>query len=274
MVTTPRLTYQDYANLEGDERYELLDGELILVAAPNEDHQTASLRMIVRMKAFVDENDLGRVFHAPYDVLFTDTDVVQPDVLFVSKERYHIRTPANIQGAPDLAVEILSPPSSRRDGTISASCTLATASGSTGSSILLTASYRSSSSGTACSRSSRPAQKETLLSPWSSRASASAWRSFSRSNPSPCGPCSDRLGESPARGIPSARGPGALPCFAVRRGRPWRCRLDSGIRSSEEQHAPPSTLTWLHRDMGCRTAFAPHANLPDRNSRQAQSEFK
>ena len=59
MVTT-RLTYQDYANLEGDERYELLDGELILVAAPNEDHQTASLRMIVRMNAFVDENDLGR----------------------------------------------------------------------------------------------------------------------------------------------------------------------------------------------------------------------
>ena len=115
MATTPRLTYQDYADLEGDERYELLDGELILVAAPNEGHQTASLRMIVRMNAFVDENGLGRVFHAPYDVLFTDTDVVQPDVMFVSKERYHIRTPANIQGAPDLAVEILSPSSSRRD---------------------------------------------------------------------------------------------------------------------------------------------------------------
>ncbi len=74
MVTT-RLTYQDYANLEGDERYELLDGELIPVTSPDEDHQTASLRMIVRMNAFVDENDLGRVFHAPYDVLFTDTDI-------------------------------------------------------------------------------------------------------------------------------------------------------------------------------------------------------
>ena len=115
MVTTPRLTYQDYADLDGGERYELLDGELILAAAPDEDHQTASLQMIVRMNAFVNENDLGRVFHAPYDVLFADTDVVQPDLLFVSKERYHIRTPANIQGAPDLAVEILSPSSSRRD---------------------------------------------------------------------------------------------------------------------------------------------------------------
>ena len=115
MVTTSKLTYQDYANLEGDERYELLDGELILVAAPNEDHQTVSLRMIVRMNAFVEENRLGRIFHAPYDVLFTDTEVVQPDLLFVSTERDHIRTPANIQGAPDLVVEILSPSSSRRD---------------------------------------------------------------------------------------------------------------------------------------------------------------
>ena len=115
MVTSPGLTYQDYANLEGDERYELLDGELIVVAASSEDHQTDSLRMIVRMNSFVEENQLGRIFHAPYDVLFTDADVVQPDVMFVSNERDHIRTPANIRGPPDLIVEILSPPSSRRD---------------------------------------------------------------------------------------------------------------------------------------------------------------
>ena len=115
MVTTPRLTYQDYANLEGDERYELIDGELILVGSPNTDHQTASVRIGYRMYSFVEENGLGRFFHAPYDVLFTDTDVVQPDLLFVSKERESIITEANIQGAPDLIVEILSPSSSRRD---------------------------------------------------------------------------------------------------------------------------------------------------------------
>ena len=115
MVTTPRLTYQDYVALEGDERYELMDGELILVAAPSEDHQTVIMELGYRMHAFVRENDLGRVIQAPYDVLFTDTEVVQPDLLFVSKDRYHIRTPANIQGAPDLVVEVLSPSSSRRD---------------------------------------------------------------------------------------------------------------------------------------------------------------
>ena len=41
MVTTPRLTYQDYANMEGNDRYELLDGELILVPSPNTAHQNS-----------------------------------------------------------------------------------------------------------------------------------------------------------------------------------------------------------------------------------------
>ena len=45
MVIATRLTYQDYLNTPGDERYELLDGELILVASPNEDHQTASIEL-------------------------------------------------------------------------------------------------------------------------------------------------------------------------------------------------------------------------------------
>ena len=115
MVTTPKLTYQDYANMDGDERYELHDGELILVASPNRDHQITSMRIGYRMYSFVEENDLGWIFDAPFDVLFTDTEVVQPDLLFVSKEREHVITPANIQGAPDLIVEVLSPSSVRRD---------------------------------------------------------------------------------------------------------------------------------------------------------------
>ena len=115
MVTTRRLTYQDYASLDGDERYELLDGDLILVASPNRDHQTVVMELGFQMHAFVKENDLGWVYSAPFDVLFTDTDVVQPDLMFVSREREHILTPANVQGAPDLIVEVLSPSSSTRD---------------------------------------------------------------------------------------------------------------------------------------------------------------
>ena len=115
MVTTPRLTYQDYADLEGDERYELLDGELVMAPAPNMDHQEVVTNLGHLLVTLVKEHDLGTVYYAPTDVVLSDTDVVQPDILFVSKERSHIRTADNIQGAPDLIVEILSPSSVRRD---------------------------------------------------------------------------------------------------------------------------------------------------------------
>ena len=115
MVTTRKLTYEDYAALEDDKRYELLDGKLILLDSPSRDHQSVRMHLLFDMYAFVNENDLGWVYCAPFDVLFTDTDVVQPDILFISQEREHILTPANVQGAPDLIVEILSPSSSTRD---------------------------------------------------------------------------------------------------------------------------------------------------------------
>ena len=115
MVTATRLTYQDYFNTPGDERYELLDGELILVASPNMAHQDVVTNLGTPLSVFVKEGDLGKLYFAPTDVIFSDSNVVQPDLLFISKEREHIRTPANIQGAPDLIVEILSPSSARRD---------------------------------------------------------------------------------------------------------------------------------------------------------------
>ena len=115
MVTTPRLTYQDYANLEGDDRYELLDGQLVQVPSRNTAHQTVSIRLMTEMYLFMKENSLGRIYPAPFDVLFTDFDVVQPDLLFISGNRKHIITPDNVQGAPDMTVEILSPETARMD---------------------------------------------------------------------------------------------------------------------------------------------------------------
>ncbi len=65
----------------------------------------------------MNEHRLGGVYDAPFDVVLSDVDVLQPDLLFVSNKRGHIITPANIQGAPDLVVEILSPSTAKRDRT-------------------------------------------------------------------------------------------------------------------------------------------------------------
>ena len=114
-ITATKLTYQDYLNMDGDERYELIDGELILIPSPNQAHQASSISLGSAMHIFSKANGLGIVLLAPFDVLLSDTNVVQPDILFVTKEREEIITYANIQGAPDLVVEITSPSSAVRD---------------------------------------------------------------------------------------------------------------------------------------------------------------
>ena len=112
-----KFTYRDYLNAPEDRRYELLHGELTMVPAPGERHQSVAALLGWRLVQFVTENGLGRVYLAPFDVVLSDTDVVQPDLLFVSNARAHIVTTANVQGAPDLVVEILSPSTAERDRT-------------------------------------------------------------------------------------------------------------------------------------------------------------
>ena len=88
-----------------------------MVGSPNIAHQTASMGLSLAVGGFVRERALGQVFHAPTDVILTDTDVVQPDLVFVSREREAIVTPSSIRGAPDLVVEILSPSTASLDRT-------------------------------------------------------------------------------------------------------------------------------------------------------------
>ena len=113
--TAMKYTYADYLKTSDDERYELLHGELVMAPAPREIHQYVLIKLVAKVETLVDERNLGTVYCAPFDVVLSDTNVVQPDLLFVSNERAHIITPDNIQGAPDLVVEILSPATAERD---------------------------------------------------------------------------------------------------------------------------------------------------------------
>ena len=113
-----KYTYEDYKHTPEDKRYELIDGELILAAAPRRAHQRTDIKLATRLDSYVEAHDLGEVYAAPFDVVLTDTDVVQPDLLFVSKERLNIINDDNVRGAPDLVVEILSPSTAGRDRTI------------------------------------------------------------------------------------------------------------------------------------------------------------
>ena len=115
-----KFTYEDYINLPESEerRYELIAGEIHMVPSPVPQHQDIVGKLYMIISRHVQAHGLGRVFVSPLDVVLSKEDVLQPDILFISKGRESIITERNIQGAPDLVVEVLSSGTADRDRTL------------------------------------------------------------------------------------------------------------------------------------------------------------
>ncbi|MFT4039132.1 MAG: Uma2 family endonuclease [Thermomicrobiales bacterium] len=99
---------------ERGERYELIDGELVVSPPPVWRHQMISTRLAAWLTMHVDSEGLGWVNSGPGVAISSRTYLI-PDVVFVSRERGDIIDEAGIEGAPDLAIEILSPKTRRHD---------------------------------------------------------------------------------------------------------------------------------------------------------------
>jgi len=115
-----RLTYDDFVHFPDDgKRHELIDGEHYVTPSPNTKHQTVSANLYVLIAVWLEAHPIGRVYYAPFDVVFTQFDVVEPDLLYMSNERWKsIITPQHVRGTPELVVEIGSPGTRKRDETI------------------------------------------------------------------------------------------------------------------------------------------------------------
>jgi Uma2 family endonuclease len=111
---TRKLDYEDYLRLPDDgRRYEIIDGELFVTAAPNPFHQRLSKRLQRRLEDYFEEGGLGEVFDAPVDVILARHDILEPDLVIVANPG-QIST-RGIEGAPLLVVEVLSPSTRGRD---------------------------------------------------------------------------------------------------------------------------------------------------------------
>ncbi|PYM58433.1 MAG: Uma2 family endonuclease [Candidatus Rokuibacteriota bacterium] len=110
MATRPLLTYADYAAIPNDgRRYELFEGEVSVTPAPNTKHQRIIGNLYLVLREHVRRGGLGEVFVSPIDCILSDTSVVQPDLVFVETARSTAVSQRGIEGAPTLAVEVLSP---------------------------------------------------------------------------------------------------------------------------------------------------------------------
>jgi Uma2 family endonuclease len=115
-VVAPKFTYKDLQEMPDDgKRYQLIDGELYVTPSPNRAHQRAVGNLYVLLRERFEKPGLGEVYLAPFDVVFDQMNVVQPDLLVVGNERLAIITEANVEGVPDIAIEVLSPSNKRFD---------------------------------------------------------------------------------------------------------------------------------------------------------------
>ena len=115
-----KLTYDDFVLFPDDgKRHELIDGEHYVTPSPNTRHQQILSNLHWLIRSHLEANAIGQVFFAPYDVVFSDFDVVEPDLLYLSNERAaQVLTELHAKGVPELVVEIASKGTRKRDETI------------------------------------------------------------------------------------------------------------------------------------------------------------
>jgi len=104
-------TYGDWLRLPSDGwRYEVIKGVLHMTAAPTPQHQRVSRRLERALEDFIWENNLGELLHAPIDVVLPEQETpVEPDIIVIPSDRPEMVGEKQIEGAPLLVVEVLSP---------------------------------------------------------------------------------------------------------------------------------------------------------------------
>jgi Uma2 family endonuclease len=112
-----KLTYDDFVLLPDDGlRHEIIDGRHYVTPSPSVRHQELVGRLYFEIEHYLRQHPgTGRVFMAPLDVVFTYWDVVEPDLLFVAADQGAILSETNVQGAPALVIEVLSPGTRKTD---------------------------------------------------------------------------------------------------------------------------------------------------------------
>ena len=115
-----KLTYDDFLLFPDDgKRHELIDGEHYVTPSPNTRHQRISGRLHLLLGNWLEEHPIGQLFYAPFDVVFSNFDVVEPDLLYMSNERAAtVLTDKHVAGVPELVIEIASPATRKRDETL------------------------------------------------------------------------------------------------------------------------------------------------------------
>jgi Uma2 family endonuclease len=110
------LTYSDYVLFPDDgRRHEIIGGVHHVTPSPVTKHQRVSRWTQFQLFEQIEIPGLGQVIDAPMDLVLSQTDVVQPDIMVILAQNRGIVSPRHVRGAPDLVIEITSPTTQEND---------------------------------------------------------------------------------------------------------------------------------------------------------------
>jgi Uma2 family endonuclease len=119
VATKTKLTYEDYETFPDDaRRYEIIDGEVYVSPPPITAHQWTSAELTWLLGSHIRQHELGRLFYAPFGVMFGPHDVFEPDTIFISEDRMPLVDDKGMRGSPNLCIEIASPSTRAYDRTV------------------------------------------------------------------------------------------------------------------------------------------------------------
>jgi Uma2 family endonuclease len=99
-----KLTYEDFVNFPDDgKRHEIIEGEHFVTPSPNTKHQTVVFNLAAAFAVYLRAHAIGAAFVAPFGVVLSDADIVEPDLFYISRDRAEILTDQHVRGAPDLS---------------------------------------------------------------------------------------------------------------------------------------------------------------------------
>lgn len=115
VLKPPKTLLEVFQSLPEGTLCQLIHNELVMSPSPSTIHQNIAGKIFRLLADYVEKNNMGTAFIAPYDVYIDNKNVFQPDIIFVAKENLHLVKENGLYGAPDMVIEILSPSTEKYD---------------------------------------------------------------------------------------------------------------------------------------------------------------
>lgn len=115
LIHPPRTILEVWESLPEGTLSQIINNKLVVSPAPLDVHQVIFGKISVEVSLFLRKNNIGQIIIGPFDIHFSEQNILQPDIVFIKNENLKKIRSRGLFGSPDLVIEILSPATSHFD---------------------------------------------------------------------------------------------------------------------------------------------------------------